>query len=174
MTTTVSSFCATVVPMSTTALNLGQLLCADIPADQFGRRPEGVSCNTPAWVIGHLSLYPERILGFIGREDLVQSDERLNELFKAGSESPDDPDGSYYPSKQELLDRFAERTQAVIEALSTVDPEVLERENPIEGRFREMFPTIGGMVAFLLGGHTMMHLGQISTWRRCMGLGSAM
>ncbi len=174
MTTTASSFCATVVPMSTTALNLGQLLCGDIPAEQFGRQPEGVNCNTPAWIIGHLSIYPDRILEFIGREDLAQNDEKLTELFKNGSDSPDDPDGSYYPSKQMLLDRFAERTKVALDALATVDPEVLERENPIEGRFREMFPTIGAMVAFMLGGHTMMHLGQISTWRRCMGLGSVM
>jgi hypothetical protein len=36
-----------------------------------------------------------------------------------------------------------------------------------------MFPTVGGAVNFLCGGHNMMHLGQISTWRRAAGLGSA-
>jgi hypothetical protein len=36
-----------------------------------------------------------------------------------------------------------------------------------------MFPTIGGAVNFLLVGHVQMHLGQVSTWRRVMGLGSA-
>ena len=34
--------------------------------------------------------------------------------------------------------------------------------------------TILLMIAFLLIGHTQSHLGQISVWRRIMGLGSAL
>ena len=38
------------------------------------------------------------------------------------------------------------------------------------GRSRELFPTLGAVVAFYLAGHVMNHLGQLSAWRRCIGL----
>jgi hypothetical protein len=43
----------------------------------------------------------------------------------------------------------------------------------MEGRMKELFPTVGAAVNFLVVGHTQSHLGQISVWRRLMGLGSA-
>ncbi|MEY4102879.1 MAG: hypothetical protein RL461_81, partial [Planctomycetota bacterium] len=43
-----------------------------------------------------------------------------------------------------------------------------------EGVFKERFPVLGQAVLFLCNNHQMMHLGQISAWRRVMGLGSAM
>lgn len=165
---------STVLPMATTALNYGRAVCAGIAADQFGRRPQNIECNTPAWVIGHLSIYPDKALGLIGRGDLAQTDERYETLFAAGTPSPDDPDGTYYPAMEELLDRFVSRTELILRELPGVEESVFRAENPAEGRFREMFPSIGSAVGFLLCGHTMMHLGQVSTWRRCMGLGSAM
>jgi hypothetical protein len=33
---------------------------------------------------------------------------------------------------------------------------------------------MANVAAFYFGPHVMMHLGQVSTWRRMMGLGSAM
>ena len=35
------------------------------------------------------------------------------------------------------------------------------------------FPLLGGRVLFMCNNHLMMHLGQISAWRRCMGLPAA-
>ena len=43
----------------------------------------------------------------------------------------------------------------------------------VVGRMTELFPTLGSMQAFYVGGHIMMHLGQISAWRRMQGLGAA-
>ena len=36
-----------------------------------------------------------------------------------------------------------------------------------------MFPTVGAAINFYLTGHVMMHAGQISAWRRCMGMPAA-
>jgi len=44
--------------------------------------------------------------------------------------------------------------------------------NPMGGRMSEMFPTMGSAVMFMCGSHMQMHLGQISAWRRVMGMGS--
>jgi hypothetical protein len=35
---------------------------------------------------------------------------------------------------------------------------------------RDLFPTIGAAINFYLIGHVQVHLGQISAWRRGMGL----
>ena len=55
-----------------------------------------------------------------------------------------------------------------------MDDETFLKPNPNEGRMKELFPTIGAAVTFYLGGHVQMHLGQISAWRRAMGLTAAM
>jgi hypothetical protein len=38
---------------------------------------------------------------------------------------------------------------------------------------KQLFPTLGSVQTFYCGGHMMMHLGQMSAWRRMEGLGSA-
>ena len=35
------------------------------------------------------------------------------------------------------------------------------------------FPTKGAALGFYVGGHFMMHMGQLSAWRRAMGMGAA-
>jgi hypothetical protein len=42
---------------------------------------------------------------------------------------------------------------------------------PDESR-RERFPTVGAATNFLLNDHLMFHAGQVSAWRRAVGLGS--
>jgi hypothetical protein len=48
-----------------------------------------------------------------------------------------------------------------------------KKPNPAEGRFKEILPTVGDATNFLMSTHGMSHLGQMSAWRRIMGLGSA-
>ena len=67
----------------------------------------------------------------------------------------------------------ASRSQASSSAEPSVSTDVFARENPVEGRFREILPTVGGVVLFMLNNHVMMHAGQVSHWRRAMGLGPA-
>ncbi|MFZ4575049.1 MAG: DinB family protein, partial [Phycisphaerales bacterium] len=92
-------------------------------------------------------------------------------LFKAGVACHDDPDGTIYPSFEAVKAHYFRATDAAIEKLGTIGDDVLIRE-PAEERLRSRFPTVGSMLNFLLIGHTSMHMGQLSTWRRCMGLGS--
>jgi hypothetical protein len=151
---------------------LAEKLTADIPAEQFARMPKGIQTNSPAWVIGHLGLYPARILARLEGKD-VPTDPQGDAMFGGGSECKDDPAGTIYPPKSELMSRFNVGMQTVIEALPDIPESALNAPNPNE-RMRGSFPTLGAMTAFLLGGHTMMHLGQVSAWRRCMGLGPCM
>jgi hypothetical protein len=38
-----------------------------------------------------------------------------------------------------------------------------------DGRYREMFPTLGHAVTHVLTAHTAAHIGQVIVWRRVMG-----
>ena len=82
----------------------------------------------------------------------------------------DDP--ARYPSKDEIIGIYQSHNEALIETLRTVDDDVLHQPNTNFAPDR--FPTIGAIVNFLGGAHHMVHLGQVSTWRRLIGLGSAM
>jgi hypothetical protein len=49
---------------------------------------------------------------------------------------------------------------------------MLLAQHPDE-KARVNWPCIGAAFNFLLSGHVMVHMGQVSAWRRCMGLPAA-
>ena len=84
----------------------------------------------------------------------------------------DDADGDLYPPMDETLEFFREGYRMVSGALRNTPDDVFQQPNPTEGKMRELFPSIGSVQAFYCGGHMMMHLGQMSAWRRMEGLGA--
>ena len=159
-----------VLPGLRLGLGYADALTKSIPAESFAHFPaKDVTC--PAFYLGHLSIYPHRALAMLGRTDLVVPNPAgWDDRFKAGVEArPGD-----YPPKDEIMAHFTAGYESVAKALESAPDSVFDGDNPAEGRFREMFPTKGGAITFLCIGHMQMHLGQVSTWRRVMGLGSAM
>lgn len=148
-----------------------------IPAERFARFGAGpagpVVSNHPAWVFGHLSLYPGRAAGMLGVDADLAVPDGWEALFGPQSQCADDADGSRYPRKDELVDRMLGNQRRIAEVLLTLDDELLSQPTPVE-RYRERFPTIMCAANFLLTAHAMVHLGQLSAWRRLEGLGSAM
>ena len=164
------SYARHVLPGLRLGLGYADALTKSIPAESFASFPaKDVVC--PAFYMGHLAIYPHRALAMLGRGDLtVPNPAGWDDRFKAGVEAqPGD-----YPSKDAIMSHFMAGYRAVAKALEAAPDSVFSEENPAEGRFREMFPTKGGAITFLCIGHVQMHLGQVSTWRRVMGLGSAM
>ncbi len=160
-------------------MSLAEALLSGVPDEQFARfaSPGGqtIEANHPAFVYGHLSIYPARILKAAGADaSAVEPSGRFLELFENGVVCRDDPSGTIYPSRAEILDLFTSGHRAAIDCIAGLSDEQLKASHGIEGRMGEMFPTVGHVASFLLGSHTMMHLGQVSTWRRAIGLGSAM
>ncbi|MCC6909620.1 MAG: DinB family protein [Phycisphaerales bacterium] len=152
-------------------LGLADALARDIPADKFAFKPHP-TINHPAWCFGHLSLYPDRAFNSIlGRTDLARTNERFTKLFEPGSKCLDD--ASIYPAKDEIMAELRERHAVMLDYLETVDDEVLQRPTAHE-RYASRFPQIGHVLHFLFANHVTMHLGQVSSWRRCIGLPSAM
>lgn len=130
--------------------------------------------NHPAFVFGHLNLYACRVLGLLGLpEGSAVPPSEWGALFKAGVDCRDDPQGTIYPPMETLTRFFFDSYGAVLKALPDVGDEVFLRENPAEGRMKEMFPTVGSAATFLVSSHIMSHLGQFSAWRRAAGLPAA-
>lgn len=150
-------------------------LLKDIAAEDFGKfaRPGGqvVVSNHPAFVYGHLSLYPERVITNLDQDaSSVAATEQYQKLFSHEATCEDDPDCSIYPAKDEVFERMVSGYEKVSEVLRASDDALFNRENPAEGRMKELFPTNGSALGFYVGGHVMMHIGQLSAWRRAIGL----
>ncbi|MBI4578663.1 MAG: DinB family protein [Planctomycetes bacterium] len=150
-------------------------LLADVTPDACGRfaSPGGVTIrsNHPAFILGHLSLYPIRIMQNLKLPTGPTAfPPQYETLFKFGVECQDDPQGKTYPLLDELKTRFFDGYRAAIAAVESASDEAFDAPNPAEGRLRELFPTVGSAINFYLIGHVQVHLGQFSAWRRAMGL----
>lgn len=155
----------------------GERLLKDIRPEQFARKAavngKVIDLNHPAFNYGHLCLYPAQLAKMM---DLATTDMEVPDsywdLFKVGSPCIDDVNGSVYPAMDELTQRFTKSYSAIIEAFPTAKSDVFDRELEEPGR-RERFGTVGGFVSYILLAHPQSHFGQVSAWRRCMGLGAA-
>ena len=163
------------------SLHLADALVSDVGEEIFARLPANgdggtVPCNHPAFAFGHLSLYPAYVLDKLGLDrGGAGPPAGFEALFQPGATCRDDPDGSIYPSPDAVMGHFRTGHAILIECLGSLEDERIDEPNPNEGlRDRLGLETLGEAVQFQLTSHVMFHLGQVSTWRRCMGLGSAM
>jgi hypothetical protein len=97
----------------------------------------------------------------------------FEDVFSKDATCRDDEDGDLYPARDEVVAFFQEGHRMLAAALRSAPPATFDGPNPAEGRMKELFPTLGSVQTFYCGGHMMMHLGQVSAWRRMEGLGSA-
>lgn len=144
-----------------------RMLVEDIPADRFTARPHP-TMNHPAFCLGHLSLYPDRTLPLLGRPELVVERPEWEELFSFRATCEDDR--GQYPAKDDIVGHFMDRCAVVRDVLEEADDErfrqPLPDDHPMKGRMDDS----GSVITFLLLAHPMVHLGQVSAWRRAMGM----
>lgn len=157
----------------------GEMIAGGISAEQFASKPRFgstvIDCNHPAFVYGHLSIYPARLAGFVGLDvGKVAHPAHYPDLFKAGCPCQDDPERKIYPSRDELLTTYMKAYDGLFEQLASVKDEILSQPHPDPTIREKFFPTLGAAMVFLLCAHPTMHFGQISTWRRCVGLPGVM
>jgi hypothetical protein len=140
-------------------------LVKDIPANQFTHQPiEKV--NPPAWILGHLTITTDYGLQLLGQPQGCS--ERWHQLFSPGT--PNQP-AEAYPIKEELWSGFYAAHQRLETAAKNASAKTLEAPNPLPYKLlTQNFPTIGDQVAHLMTVHESMHLGQLSAWRRMMGM----
>ncbi len=150
-------------------------LLKDMDHAKAARMPEGIICNHPVFVYGHLAIYPQMVMQKLGMDPGATAvPESYNALFMHGVECKDDVDGSIYPSLKEVAMSCGGAYKTLVEVTMELDDELLAKDLKDGDPFKDIFQTYGSMIMFLTHDHCMFHFGQVSTWRRAMGLGSAM
>ncbi|WP_087149613.1 DinB family protein [Mariniblastus fucicola] len=157
-------------------LGYAENLLKDVTPETFGRFATGVNgnpidSNHPAFIYGHLSIYGHRILKDLGKpvDDLPPG---FEENFAKGCVCRDDIDGTL-PDMKTVTAYFFKIWNEALDVVLASDDETFQQPNPLGGGFTERFPTLGSVHNFYACGHNMLHLGQMSAWRRMMGLGAA-
>jgi hypothetical protein len=90
----------TIVRPGYTSLRYAEMLLKDVTPEMFARRPrlDGgnlAAINHPAFCMGHLALYPAKVLGMCGLDPShAAAPENWAALFEAGNECQDDPQGT--------------------------------------------------------------------------------
>jgi hypothetical protein len=148
-----------------------QRLLGGVSSERFARfaAPGGetVQANHPAFVLGHLCLYPVKVVSLLGGDtSRVAPPASFEAAFSKEATCQDDASGEHYPSQAEVVDFFMASYAAAIEAVRNATDETLQAPNPVDTPLKDVLPTLGSMLAFYLTSHVMMHLGQLSTWRR--------
>ncbi len=161
----------------TLGLNYSDRLLKGIEKEQFAcfASPGGktIQSNHPAFVFGHLTLYAPRVMQDLGvPEKIVPIPAKFAEVFNKDTTCQHDPDGQIYPSMEEIVQVYFDGYRAAQEVLRASPDELFLKSNQNEA-MRKRFETVGSMLAFYCGGHVMMHLGQVSAWRRMAGYPAA-
>lgn len=161
----------------------GERLLVGVTPEMFARKPnlqrDGkpfvIDTNHPAFVYGHLALYPAKVLDMLGLErSHLTAPAGFEELFKDGTVCHDDAKGTIYPAMETITSNYFRCVDGALEAIAKLDDSAFPKEIPAPfERFRDRFPSVGSVVMFMMNNHQAMHFGQISAWRRCMGLGPA-
>lgn len=154
-------------------LEYAKALVSDLSDDQMTMVPAKGIDNHPAWTLGHLVSGSADLASDLGAE--FEMPENWANLFvREGPGDPRKPDlnKSRYPSKQSLIAELENQHNKVKQLLRNVEPSKLNE--PLTWRFSNFMPTLGDVVVFMCINHESMHLGQLATWRRSMGLGSAL
>jgi hypothetical protein len=139
-------------------------LVGDIADKRMAEQPVA-GVNHPAWILGHLAWAADGTLAKLGGQKILPAE--WTTPFEAGSKPT--ASGGDYPPKDDLLRAAEHSYRDLRQKFADAGPDVLSRPttNP---RAKVTLPTLKEMVAFLLCGHLGVHLGQLSSWRRMIGL----
>lgn len=174
-----SDFGKLLAPATAGSIRYADALLKGIKPEQAARLPVGkdgqlIKCNHPSWIYGHLAQAAADVAATLGVSDGQKSfPTAWDDLFKNGSECKDDSAGTIYPHVEELHKSFVTWQQHLVQRLPEISASQFAKPNPAGGSFAERFPTMAEASIVLLATHPQFHFGQLSTWRRAFGLGSA-
>lgn len=141
-----------------------RMLVEDLPDERMAEQPmPGV--NHPAWILGHLAWSTDRGRSLLGLE--AECPPEWTTMFGFGS-TPSTNRGDY-PSRDELVRAVERGFERLREQATSASPEQLQQPttNP---RTKEFLPTVRDAITMLLTSHPGIHLGQLTTWRRMIGM----
>ncbi len=141
-----------------------KMLVADIEADAMCRQVGGIR-NHPAWTLGHMAT----ALDFAAQMLELPSEVPEEWTPLCGRGSTPTEDASQYPSKEEFLAVLDREQGRILDALQKLDSGALAQPTPDE-EFRELMPTLGDALVFILAMHQAIHVGELCAWRQAAGL----
>ena len=145
-------------------------LVKDIRDDQMTAQPvSGITLNHPAWILGHIAGAADFALVSMGAKGVAPAS--WNALFMPGTKPQND--AQIYPKKAELIAVIELAYQRVAQTMPTIAAATWALPFPLE-KMRPYWPTLGDGVFYLVTAHDAAHLGQLSAWRRAMGMPSVM
>ena len=137
---------------------------ADVAAADMVAQPNGV-LNHPAWVIGHLTYACQLLGGAIGLPEWLPHDWAA----RFGTGSMPVAEAGRYETKDGALTILGDAQARIAGAVDQLDDSRLDAPFPDES-YRDVFPTVRHAITQVLVGHTANHIGQVSLWRRVMGM----
>jgi uncharacterized damage-inducible protein DinB len=142
-------------------------LVADLTDDQLVLQP-APKVNHPAWVLGHLLQVDHAFLSLVsGQPQPDWIDDNWKAIY--GQKSEPVTDKSKYKPKAFYVERLVAVREQIIAGLKAMKPADFQAPHPDPAR-RERFPTVGHAVMLYGTWHEAYHSGQLSTWRRVLGL----
>ena len=137
---------------------------ADVAPADMAAQPHGIP-NHPAWLIGHLTYACELLSGALGVAPRLPGD--WADRFGTGSV----PAASVtrYEPKDVALAILRDAQGRLARTVEQLDEARLDDPFPDES-LRAEFPTIRHALTQILAGHAAFHVGQLSVWRKAMGL----
>ncbi|HWT03108.1 MAG TPA: DinB family protein [Pyrinomonadaceae bacterium] len=135
-----------------------------VAAADMVAQPDGIM-NHPAWVIGHLTHTCQMLGGVIGLPEWLPTDWAA----RYGTGGTPAADAGLYETKDDALAILRDAQVRLTEAVGQVDDDRLDEPFPDEA-YLVVFPTVRHALTQVLVGHTANHVGQVSVWRRAMGL----
>lgn len=136
----------------------------DVAAADMVAQPNGIM-NHPAWVIGHLTDVCQLLGGVIGLSQWLPDE--WAERFGTGSVPV--ADAGLYETKDDALAILGDAQSRITQAVEQLNDSHLDEPFPDES-YHVVFPTIRHFLTQVLVGHTANHIGQLSVWRRAMGM----
>src|SRR6185503_2644178 len=137
---------------------------SEVQAADMVAQPNGIM-NHPAWVIGHLTHACQMLGGVVGLTPWLPNDW----AGRFGTGSVPIADCALYETKEDALQILRNAQSRITEAVGQLDDAHLDQPFP-DASYRAVFPTIRYALTQVLVGHTANHIGQVSVWRRAMGL----
>lgn len=145
-------------------LHYAKRLLADMPDQAMCDQPLP-GMNHPAWIVGHLCDTCDLMADWL--QILRICPPGWDKLFNNQTEPQSQR--ALYPSKATLLDVLEKGHAVIAAAFCQAAPDLLDGTLP-RVSMRRLFPTVRDGVCFEMTDHAALHLGQLSAWRRAMGM----
>ncbi len=153
-------------------LEFARQLVLDLTEEQMTYIPSEGLVNHPAFTLGHLISGSAMLVEDLGG-DFDMSNEWKKLFLRKGPGDPRLPKtGVEYPAKKDLITELSRQHDLVKGRLNKQTEEGLSKR--IKWRFNSYMPTLLDIIFFMCINHEAMHLGQLSAWRRAMGMNSAL